>query len=300
MKEKPKKVVLIINNKKKEAIEIGLGINNELSKQGIFTYTMYPEYISKNGGICVPYEEILKNIEVPELAISVGGDGTLIYTSRLFSCLDVPIIGVNVGKLGFLTYYDQQNFGELLKDFISFDPELWSKKYEMDERILLEAEIVEGLSFRKAIIVNELVVRRMAPRMLIVEVFVNGEFLSEFVGDGILVSTPTGSTAYSLAAGGPILQPHIEAYILTPLCPHSLSVRPVVLDNIDKVQIKIVNPQPDIIVSIDGQETTPLTGESIIKIQTSKYKLKLIKPKNVSFFYILREKLGWRGGIIKY
>ncbi len=224
-----------------------------------------------------------------DLAIVVGGDGNMLGAARVLCRFDVAVIGVNRGNLGFLTDLDPDSFEPALLDVLA-------GSYQTEYRFLLEAEVYRhGILKSSNSAVNEAVLHPdKIAHMIEFEVYIDDNFMLGQRADGLIVSTPTGSTAYSLSGGGPILAPNLDAMALVPMFPHTLSSRPIVIDANSKVRL-IVSPenQADMHVSCDGHVSLPvLPGDEII-IRRNPNKLKMVHPKNYNYFHVLQNKLGW-------
>jgi len=223
-----------------------------------------------------------------DLVVAIGGDGTILRTARELRGT-VPILGVNLGRLGFLAEVSadrlEEAFGEVLDG-----------KVRVEERTGLSAYAEgEGEVF---FAVNDVVLERGAsPRMMEVRVFVEGELLGSYLADGVILATPTGSTAYSLSAGGPIVHPGLDALILTPICPHSLSVRPMVLPPDEEVVVRVRSDRgEDMALTVDGQVRCGLHPEDTVRVRRAEEKVKLVAFPDRSFYSVLRTKLLWGGG----
>ncbi len=229
--------------------------------------------------------------EIPELVdliIVLGGDGTMLAVARVMNEKEVPILGVNFGNLGFLT---ELTLNELFPTL----EQVFENRHRMDSRILLAVEVVrtgEVISRHQAL--NDAVINKGAmARMIDFTVFVDNQLLSLYKSDGLIVSTPTGSTAYSLAAGGPIVYPSMEAFVITPICPHTLTNRPIVIPDHSVVQIEIRPGGESTFLTVDGQVGLGLHELDRIVISKSTRKVHLIQPGLKSYFDVLREKLKW-------
>ncbi len=224
-----------------------------------------------------------------DLAIVVGGDGTLLKAGRLLSDKDIPVIGINLGRLGFLVDISPDEITKQLTLMLD-------GKYTIEERSLLHAEAFrEDKSLGEGIALNDVVVHvRNDIRMIEFTTHVDNTFVNTQRADGIVVATPTGSTAYSLSGGGPILHPGLDAVVLVPICPHTLSNRPIVISNDSQINISLCESRNvDARVSFDGQSNIELQAGDNIVIRNKSHKLKLMHPKSYDYFHILRNKLGW-------
>lgn len=228
-----------------------------------------------------------------ELLLVFGGDGTMLSAARAVAGLATPILGVNIGSLGFLTEIPSSNVAEEL-------PGIWNGEYSTEERYLLEATgtLAQDELFQVAL--NDFVVSRGATSRLIdLEVQVNGEPLTNYRADGLIVSSPTGSTAYSLAAGGAIVSPDASVLTLTPICPHTLSNRSVIVSSDAIISVKVLSQKLEIFLTADGQVQLPLFYGHEIRVQRSSKSVRLVRLANSSFFRTLRQKLHWSGSSVK-
>lgn len=221
----------------------------------------------------------------PDYILALGGDGTMLRAVRQAGTEPIPVMGINLGGLGFLTAFQSADLEEALSD-------LAQGKIRIEERMLLEVRLAE----EGFLALNDASFNMSSDaRVIEVSTFVNGEFLTRFTGDGLICSTPTGSTAYSLAAGGPILYPGMEGIILTPICPHALSARPVVVPAKDKVTVQLGEKNPQALLTVDGQERRQLKTGDRVTISKSGHSARIVMPADVSFFQILRRKMRWGG-----
>lgn len=246
------------------------------------------EVIHEDVGPRESIEEIGKHID---LAIVIGGDGTLLHVARNLMEYAVPLIGVNLGRLGFLTDIPAENMVEEIKKILDGE-------FETEERFLLSAEIMRGGSIAStSVAFNDVIIGKgELSRMIELEVFDDGEFVHSMRGDGIIVATPTGSTAYAMSAGGPILHPELQAFTLVPICPHALSNRPIVVgaDSVIEIVVKGVNKQRTY-ATFDGQENYALEQEDRVYIRKADTPVVLLHPANRSHYDVLRAKLHWGG-----
>jgi NAD+ kinase len=228
----------------------------------------------------------LRQIKDARAVISLGGDGTLLAAARRAAPFDVPVLGINLGRLGFLTATDVQRARPVLKHLVS-------DRLIVSHRMMLEVLSPKGLTFP---IVNDCAIQGAAAgRVVRLSVRVGGEPLGTYVGDGLIVATPTGSTAYSMAAGGPIVCPEIDLILLTPICPHSLSQRPVLIppDRDVEVRLEPRRLREKLAVSVDGRESFTLSPGERMVLRRMKARLHILSEKGRSFFGVLREKLLW-------
>jgi NAD+ kinase len=225
-------------------------------------------------------------IEKSDIIISLGGDGTLLNTASMTLESGKPIAGVNFGKLGFLTEINKNTLNETFR-------EIRNGEYFLEERIVLKG-VSDDLNHCSVLGINDIVIEKGGwPKMMAINLFANGELVSEFSADGLIIATPTGSTGYSLSAGGPIVNPRADVIVISPICPHSLTMRPLVLpaDMVIKVQI---NSHPvKFSINCDGQRVNELSSPFSIDISKGEKPLRLIRNKKSSYFNVLRSKLYW-------
>lgn len=222
-----------------------------------------------------------------DLAIVLGGDGTMLSAARQLASFQVPLVGVNQGRLGFMTDIARS-------DMLTCIDDLLNGKFAPENRMLLVGEVLrDGKSIASSLALNEIVVEKGAiGRLIEFELFVDGEFVYNLRSDGLIASTSTGSTAYSLSANGPILHPDVTGIALVPLCPHSLTNRPILVGDRNRIEIRIVNAI-DSRVHFDGQVTFDLRPDDIVRIRRSDASICLLHPPGYSYFAMLRQKLHW-------
>jgi NAD+ kinase len=225
-------------------------------------------------------EEFQKKIQ---LLISIGGDGTFLDTIPLIRDSEIPVAGLNFGRLGFLTQIDVEHLEQTFDD-------LCSKNYDIERRSLLNVrsknEILEPFAL------NDITFRSEKFGLFHVDVFVDGKFLNTYFGDGLIIATPTGSTAYSLSCGGPILLPENQNFVLTPIASHTLTVRPLVIPDTSKIEIRISGKKPQFRTTLDSRRFT-FEGEQTFFIEKAPFPIHTIRLKNHPFFDTIRTKLMW-------
>jgi len=224
-----------------------------------------------------------------DLVIVVGGDGTLLNAARSLNASDVPILGVNLGRLGFLVDVSKEQIEETLDKVLG-------GQFVEEPRILLHTTIDRGgeiLSENNAF--NDVVIHKShVARMIELECYVDQKFLSTMRADGLVISSPTGSTAYALSSGGPILHPSLNAIALVPICPHTLSNRPLVVSGDSQIMVKVCDhEQSEVLVTCDGQIGLSLQIGDVLRINKTDHPVRLIHPEDYDFFDILRAKLHW-------
>ena len=236
---------------------------------------------------------IMEKKEIPshaEMIIVLGGDGTLLSVARLVGDHEVPILGVNLGGLGFLTEITLEELYRVLERVIQGD-------FVTDERVVLNAAVIRrGERMAEFVVLNDAVINKGAlARIIDLEATINGEYLTTFKSDGLIISTPTGSTAYNLSAGGPIVYPSLHCMIITPICPHTLTNRPIVIPDDVEIRAYLKTRQQEVILTLDGQQGFSLEYEDVVEIRKAEGRILLIKSPYRHYFELLREKLKWGG-----
>jgi NAD+ kinase len=223
-----------------------------------------------------------------DLAVVLGGDGTQLLAARIFSASAVPVFGVNLGRLGFLTDVDPDQMFPVLERILDGD-------YTVQERMMLTGDVMrDGRSVYQSHAFNDIVVGKGGLAQVIrVETRVNGQFVSRYVADGLLVSTPTGSTAYGLAVGGPIIEPSTDVLLVAPISPHMLTNRPLVLSGSSVVECVVFEARGTSYLTIDGQEGFPLQPGDVVRVVRAEQRARLVRVVSTDFFEILRRKMGW-------
>jgi NAD+ kinase len=230
-------------------------------------------------GTCVARADLGRR---SDLLITFGGDGTLLSVAR-HAPPDVPILGVNMGTLGFLTEVGPEEFAQTLEHVLA-------GQFQAEERMTFDV-FVRDRSYR---VLNDATINKTTlARIVDLRVTVSGAFVSNFRADGLIVATPTGSTAYNLSAGGPIIHPAMSAIVITPICPHMLSNRPVVLPDTLEVEVRITAPNQEVVLTLDGQEGLQLSAADTVRVRKSLNPIKLVRTGEKSYFDVLRAKLKW-------
>ncbi|MEX2583751.1 MAG: NAD(+)/NADH kinase [Gemmatimonadota bacterium] len=231
-------------------------------------------------------DELLSTLD---LLITLGGDGTLLRGARLVAPLGIPVLGINLGRLGFLTSLSRGELASGLDDLVA-------GRTMLDERLVLrvEAQTVGGAIHGEYLALNDVVLHRGGvARMIRMKVHAHNEEVGTYSADGIILATPTGSTAYSLSAGGPIVPPSLDCIIATPICPHTLAVRPLILSSSEKITVEVLSPSEPLILTIDGQQGASLMPGDRLIVQRAKTPLRLVRFPGQTFFSTLRRKLAW-------
>ena len=273
---------LFPNKEKKESFRIAKEISKFLSQKKI---VVVAEDDKAKEIDAKPISSV--NLKDIKFLVSLGGDGTILQLSHDYLNTAAPIIGVNVGVIGFMADIPPSDIFPSFQDILD-------NKYIIENRIMLEVKTPSNKVFFAA---NEAIIHRTLNHKLIkLSVSYGAKHLGSFTADGLIVATPNGSTAYSLSAGGPILSPELEAFVLTPICPHTISVRPIVLSSKHEIQIQYLNNfEHPIELRTDGIDNCPIQSSEIIKIRKSEKTFKLVKLERHDYFSTLRKKLGWSG-----
>jgi NAD+ kinase len=227
-------------------------------------------------------------VQQAELLLVLGGDGTIIAASREAAPRGIPILPINLGGLGFLTSFTIDELYPALENVLAGNAAI-------NERVLLFVQrIHNGEKLAPQRVLNEAVMHKgTLARMIDLELHIDGSFVCRYRSDGLIVATPTGSTAYSLSAGGPIVHPAVESILITPICPHTLSDRPVVIPDTSCIELRFSDHSDSVFLTLDGQIGVPLQAGDRVSITRAKERLKLIYPPNKTYFEILRNKLKW-------
>ena len=224
-----------------------------------------------------------KLVSDSEIVIALGGDGTILYAAGLVQASSTPILGVNLGRLGFLADSAPGELENAIDRLIEGD-------YRVDDRLAIEAIVGDTSAFS----LNEIVIEKgVLARLIELKTWIGDVPVSSFWGNGLIVSTPTGSTSYSLSAGGPVLHPSLDSLIITPICPHSLSQRPLVVPADQQICVEVVAEHADIILTADGQTVKNMTPDDRVTIRRSDRRVRLIDLQGLSFYELLCRKLDW-------
>jgi NAD+ kinase len=223
-----------------------------------------------------------------DLMLVLGGDGTMIATARMIGDQEVPVLGVNYGGLGYLAEFRIQELYTALESILSGN-------YRLDRRVMLAVELKRGdAPLQSTRVLNDVVINKSAlARIIEIEAYLNRQFVNSFRADGLIVSTPTGSTAYNLSAGGPVIFPSMNAVVITPICPFTLSNRPIVVPDDAEIELLLKTDNEEVALTLDGQVGFPLKVEDRVAIRKSRTAFNLIQPMNRNYFDVLRDKLRW-------
>jgi len=242
-------------------------------------------HLTEAGIEVLPEEQVAQ----ADLVIAVGGDGTMLYASSLTRENDIPLLGINRGRLGFLADVTTD-------DMLPSVDHILAGNYTVESRLMLSADLLRANGeVVTAIAFNDVVLQRSETgRMVDFETSVAGQFVNTHSGDGIIVATPTGSTAYALSCGGPIVEPHLDAMVVVPICPHTLTDRPLVIASSQPIKIRLLDrEQTAAAVAIDGHSIGPISPDDTLTISAAENRIRLIHPPGYDFYGILRSKLLW-------
>ena len=274
-----KNVVLFFNSKRRKAITYAAVIERKLKAAGV-----------KVSRVCVN-DSPCCDFKAADAAVAVGGDGTVLFAARHVISRGIPVLGINAGGLGFLSGVEKNEFLSSVDVFLAGG-------FKKIKRNLLSVSVVRGGKTMSGPVpaLNDCVIRSHESRAFKLSASFGGQFLSEYFGDGLIVSTPSGSTAYSLAASGPIAMPDLEVVLLTPICPHTLTHRPIVLSAAGELNVSVVGGTsgPQLVsLSIDGQENFLLEPGDAVVVKQHPRCFEMLAPQGFSYFDILRRKLSW-------
>ncbi len=233
-------------------------------------------------------------VKEAQCLIVLGGDGTLLNSARLAAPAGIPLLGINIGRMGFLTEVDAPEL------FFALE-KLLKGEYSVDDRMMLEAKVYRrGSCVARSTALNDAVVTKGAfARLIFLETYVNDEYVATYPADGLIIASPTGSTAYSLSAGGPLVSPDLALMLVTPICPHSLWARPLVIGAESEIRVIVNSQKEEVMLTMDGQYGVRLEQNDAVVVTRSPFQAKFIRLKNRSFYYLLRRKLseGEKAGI---
>ena len=226
--------------------------------------------------------------DAAQLLLVLGGDGTMLAAATLAAPRGIPILPINMGSLGFLTSFTLEELYPALEEALA-------GRYSANQRVMLQGELErEGALIEKQCVLNDVVIHKGAlARMIQLELHINSDFVCRYRADGLIVSSPTGSTAYSLSAGGPIVHPAVESFVITPICPHTLSDRPLVVQDSSSIEVRLHGHTESVYLTLDGQRGIPMQPTDVLRVRRAPDCLKLIQPPKKPYFEILRNKLKW-------
>ena len=279
-----KKIGIIVKISNPEAIKTGAEVCEWLSKRGV---EVYVEKAIGDDVTCATAVDAKDIASMVDAIVVLGGDGTMLHVVRLLDGAGVPILGANQGGLGFLTAINVDEIYTLLERMLKGD-------YKTVERMMLTVDIVRGgkvISHNR--VLNDAVIKAQGARLVMLKTSINKEYVTTYRADGLIIATPTGSTAYSLSAAGPILYPTIHSITVSPICPFNLTNRPVVIPDWMNVEVMIPGGQASVVLTLDGQDDIQIEGEDKVEIKRDEKSVYLVKFEGKSYFEILRERLMW-------
>lgn len=248
--------------------------------------TVYEEQTKEQLEIKAVHNHTELKTENPDVIITLGGDGTILNAATIVQDLDIPILGINLGRMGFLASTEKKDISEAIQL-------LKSAKFRTRARTLLQLESEPGIFQEAPIALNDFTLhKRDTSSMVTIHTYINGTFLNSYWADGLIIATPTGSTGYSLSCGGPIIVPSSNNFVITPVAPHNLNVRPVVIPDTDEISLKIEGRSENFLCTLDSRFET-VTSDHQLTLRKCKFGIRLIKLEGTSFFHTIREKLMW-------
>jgi len=286
-----KRIGVVVKPHQPEALETLCNLTEWLTARGIALVggpAVDRERIEHETGCVIEIileEELTQKVD---LLLVLGGDGTMIATARMLGDGEVPVIGVNYGGLGYLAEFRIEELFTALESILAGD-------YKLEKRVMLAVELRRGDELvTKNRVLNDVVMNKSAlARIIHIETYLNDQFVNSFRADGLIVSTPTGSTAYNLSAGGPIIFPTMNAVVITPICPFTLSNRPIVVPDDSVIEVRLMTEKEDVALTLDGQVGFPIQAHDRVNIRKSNTTFNLVQPKNRNYFDLLRDKLRW-------
>lgn len=279
------KTAVVVNLSKEEAISCAGEISLLMLSKNAEVF-MLSECAPFYKGVKISFTDTIEELfKVCDIAITVGGDGTIIHAAKYAARFDKPLIGVNVGRLGFAADIEIDGISELTR--------ILNGDYSVEERILFDVEVIKNGVSKNYLAVNDAVIARgQLSKIIDLQVTLDDEEIAKYRADGLLFSTPTGSTAYSLSAGGPIIAPQLDCILMTPVCPHSLFSRSVIFSGNSVLTVSVKIPSECCcVLTIDGEKNVDILAEDTVKIRKSDLKLKFVSINKRNFYRKLNEKL---------
>ena len=286
-----KRIGIVVKPHQPDALKTLCGVVEWLAKRDITLLggpELERERIAHETGCAIDVVDSDKLSGRVDLMLVLGGDGTMIATARMLVDREVPVLGVNYGGLGYLAEFRVEELYTALESILAGN-------YGVEKRVMLEVELLRGEErVTRNRVLNDVVINKSAlARIIEIEADLNQQFVNSFRADGLIVSTPTGSTAYNLSAGGPVIYPTMNAIVITPICPFTLSNRPIVVPDESLIELRLITQNEDVALTLDGQVGFPLKREDRVVIRKSKTTFNLVQPMNRNYFEVLRDKLRW-------
>jgi NAD+ kinase len=286
-----KRVGIVVKPHQTDVLQTLCGVTTWLNQRGIALAggpEIERERIEHETGCAVEVLEPDQLAESVDLMLVLGGDGTMIATARMLGDIEKPVLGVNYGGLGYLAEFRVAELYSALESILAGN-------YAIEKRLMLAVELWRGEEFlTRNRVLNDVVINKSAlARIIEIEANLNQQFVNSFRADGLIVSTPTGSTAYNLSAGGPVIYPSMNAVVITPICPFTLSNRPIVVPDESTIELRLKTQNEEVALTLDGQVGLPLKPEDRVLIRKSRTTFNLVQPMNRNYFEVLRDKLRW-------
>lgn len=284
-----KSVGIVVKPNNQEAWRTACELSEWLEKRGIALVGKPHEEAERSDASCgIDLTRTEKFKFEADLVVVLGGDGTMISTARLTGDRETLVLGINYGSLGYLTEFRIEEMYAALETILAGN-------YEIDSRVMLDVEhLRDGVKTASGRVLNDVVINKaVLARIIEIEVNLNNQFVNDFRADGLIVSTPTGSTAYNLSAGGPIVYPTMNAVVLTPICPFTLTNRPIVMPDNAEINLRLKNESDGVVLTLDGQVGHSMQVGDTVTIRKSATNFNLVQPSNRNYFDVLRNKLKW-------
>lgn len=277
-----------VNNDHRESIQL---LVDEFIKRGvqIIVYAPFLEFLEKLLGQKLVVKAVYRSPgEVKHLAnfmLSIGGDGTFLESVAYIEDSEIPVVGINFGRLGFLAHISSEDIPKAID-------QLFKKEYTIEKRSALHIYVDDNVFGKFPFALNDLTIQKKGTTMITINAFIDGEFLCTYWADGLIVSTPTGSTAYSLSVGGPIVSPSAKAFVISPIAPHHLTVRPLVIPDESEITFEVESRDEEILISLDSR-SVPVKSNIKVKVSKANFYIGLVRLKGTGYNKTLREKLMW-------
>jgi NAD+ kinase len=286
-----KRIGVVVKPHQPDALETLCRLTTWLNERGIALVGLPEierESIEHKTGCAVEVVDDSEIAKQVDLMLVLGGDGTMIATARMVGDTEVPVMGVNYGGLGYLAEFPLDDLFPALEG-------VFAGKFRIQQRLMLSVELWRGPEMvTRNRVLNDVVVNKSAlARIIEIEAYLNQQVVNLFRADGLIVATPTGSTAYNLSAGGPIIFPSMSAVVITPICPFTLSNRPIVVPDDSEIEVRLVTENEEVALTLDGQVGFDLQAADRVVIRKSKTMFNLVQPPNRNYFDVLRNKLKW-------
>jgi len=286
-----KRIGVVVKPHQPDALETLCRLTEWLNEHGITLVgptEVERERIEHQTGCTIEVVHESELAQQVDLMLVLGGDGTMIATARMIGDSQVPVIGVNYGGLGYLAEFPLEELFPALESILA-------GQYKVQQRLMLTVELWRGQELvTRNRVLNDVVVNKSAlARIIEIEAYLNEQFVNLFRADGLIVATPTGSTAYSLSAGGPIIYPSMSAVVITPICPFTLSNRPLVVPDDSMIEVRLMTEKEEVALTLDGQVGFPLQAGDRVVIRKSNTAFNLVQPPSRNYFDVLRDKLKW-------